>query len=65
MIIPDPNDAIYHAQFEEIPRPDITLFRSEARRVSEILGPDGDPLLVGFERPKFGFDLSPKGKAGK
>lgn len=29
-------------------------------RVSELLGPDGEPLMVGIERPKMGFDLRRK-----
>lgn len=34
----------------------------EATRISAVLGPDGEPLRVGFERPKLGFDLRPKGE---
>lgn len=29
-------------------------------RVSALLGPDGEPLRVGIERPKLGFDLTPR-----
>lgn len=31
-------------------------------RISELLGPDGEPLMVGYERPRLGFDLTPRGK---
>lgn len=31
-------------------------------RVSALLGPDGEPLMVGYERPRMGFDLTPRGK---
>lgn len=30
-------------------------------RISALLGPDGEPLRVGIERPKLGFDLRPRG----
>ena len=42
-----------------VANPDV--FSAPAERVSELLGPDGEPLLVGYERPKLGFDLTPKG----
>lgn len=29
-------------------------------RISALLGPDGEPLRVGIERPKLGFDLTPR-----
>jgi hypothetical protein len=35
------------------------LHGAENFRISALLGPDGNPLRVGFERPKLGFDLSP------
>lgn len=31
-------------------------------RLSALLGPDGEPLKVGYARPKLGFDLTPKTK---
>jgi len=34
-------------------------------RVSALLGPDGQPLMVGYERPKLGFDLTPRNSARK
>lgn len=49
-----PNDLLYFGAGN------ITTFQSPAVRVSQLLGPDGEPLLVGYERPKVGFDLSPK-----
>ena len=33
------------------------VFGREHYRVSELLGPDGEPLQIGYERPKLGFDL--------
>jgi len=27
-------------------------------RISALLGPDGEPLRVGYERPRMGFDLT-------
>ena len=42
----------------ECPQPDV--WRSESRRVSALLGPDGEPLMVPFERPAIGFDLRPR-----
>ena len=36
---------------------DVTVFTAPAHRISELLGPDGEPLMVGYERPKVGFDL--------
>jgi hypothetical protein len=38
------------------------VYQSPSERVSAVLGPDGEPLRVGYERPKLGFDLSPKKK---
>lgn len=38
-----------------------SVWHSPAERVSEVLGPDGEPIMVGFERPRMGFDLTPKG----
>jgi hypothetical protein len=29
-------------------------------RLSALLGPDGEPLQVGYERPALGFDLRPR-----
>lgn len=31
-------------------------------RVSEVLGPDGEPLIVQPERRRIGFDLTPRGR---
>lgn len=31
-------------------------------RISALLGPDGEPLRVGIERPRLGFDLTPRRK---
>jgi len=38
--------------------PDISVDESRHERVSELLGPDGKPLMVGYARPKIGFDLT-------
>lgn len=29
-------------------------------RVSALLGPDGNPLMVPYARPRIGFDLTPR-----
>lgn len=29
-------------------------------RISELLAPDGEPLMVGFEKPRVGFNLAGK-----
>jgi len=36
------------------------VFVSPSHRISSLLGPDGEPLLVSYPRPKLGFDLTPK-----
>lgn len=36
---------------------DVEIDHGPAVRVSALLGPDGNPLLVPFERPALGFDL--------
>lgn len=33
---------------------------SQNIRISELLGPDGEPLTIELARPKIGFDLSRK-----
>lgn len=38
----------------------IQVDHSPAERISALLGPDGEPLRVGYERPKIGFDLRPR-----
>lgn len=40
--------------------PEPQVWHSPAERVSELLGPDGEPLKVPFERPRIGFDLRPR-----
>lgn len=42
----------------ECPSPQVWQMPSE--RVSELLGPDGEPLMVAYPRPRMGFDLTPK-----
>ncbi len=37
-----------------------SLSYSPSERVSEVLGPDGEPLMVGYPRPAIGFDLRPR-----
>lgn len=44
----------------ECPVPEV--FSTPAHRVSALLGPDGEPLLVPFPRPRIGFDLTPRNK---
>ncbi len=43
------------------PQPD--AWHAPAERISALLGPDGEPLMVPFERRKIGFDLTPRGKS--
>ena len=33
------------------------VFAGDSVRISALLGPDGEPLMVGYERPSIGFDL--------
>ena len=40
--------------------PDPEVWSAPHERVSELLGPDGEPLRVAYPRPKLGFDLTPK-----
>lgn len=40
----------------------VTVFTPSHERVSELLGPDGEPLMVPYPRPSLGFDLRPKCK---
>lgn len=42
----------------ECPAPDV--WHSPAERISELLGPDGEPLRVSYPRPRLGFDLTPR-----
>lgn len=42
----------------QCPRPDVWF--SPAERLSIVLGPDGEPLQVGYQRPRMGFDLRPR-----
>ena len=42
--------------------PDVQVESSNHQRVSAVLGPDGNPLMVGYSRPKLGFDLTPRGR---
>lgn len=37
--------------------PEITIFDRPSERVSALLGPDGEPLMVQFPRRAIGFDL--------
>lgn len=38
------------------------VYQRPSERVSRVLGPDGEPLHVGYERYKLGFDLRPNKK---
>ena len=40
----------------------VEVDHAPAHRVSALLGPDGEPLKVGYARPRIGFDLTPRGK---
>ena len=40
------------------PQPEV--WHEPAERVSAVLGPDGEPLRVGYERRRIGFDLTPR-----
>ena len=39
------------------PVPTVDMPRHE--RISALLGPDGEPLMVPYARPRLGFDLTP------
>jgi hypothetical protein len=41
---------------------DVEVEHTPATRISALLGPDGEPLQVGYARPKVGFDLTPGGR---
>ena len=41
----------------DCPAPDV--FDSPHDRISDLLGPDGEPLRVPYARPRLGFDLTP------
>lgn len=41
--------------------PEPQLWHVPAERISELLGPDGEPLKVPYERPRIGFVLKPRG----
>lgn len=38
--------------------PSVTVDETRHERISALLGPDGEPLRVGYERPRLGFDLT-------
>lgn len=42
--------------------PDLTVFAATHTRLSEVLGPDGESLMVPYPKPKVGFDLTPTDK---
>lgn len=60
MIVPNTHWAIEDCDMEEVQPPQLTLFQPAHHRVSELLGPDGEPLIVPYERPSLGFDLRPR-----
>lgn len=43
--------------------PEPQVWMEPRERISALLGPDGEPLRVGYERPRMGFDLTPRRKA--
>jgi hypothetical protein len=38
------------------------VWHTPAERISELLGPDGEPLTVPYPRNRIGFDLTPRGQ---
>lgn len=60
MIVSDWNVTPFsHVGSGYCPQPDVDENRHD--RVSALLGPDGKPLMVGYERPALGFDLRHRG----
>lgn len=47
-------------QYESGYCPQPEVWHEPAERVSAVLGPDGEPLRVGYERRRIGFDLTPR-----
>ena len=45
--------------------PEPQVWHAPAERVSAVLGPDGEPLRVGYDRPRMGFDLTPVSRRSK
>lgn len=41
---------------------DVQVDAPRHERISELLGPDGEPLRIGYSRPRLGFDLTPRGR---
>ena len=56
-LIPDPTDWQAHPRGDEGWCRDVTVDHNPHYRVSALLGPDGYPLQIGYERPRLGFDL--------
>lgn len=52
----------YWPELENLePCPQPQLWHRPSERISELLGPDGEPLTVQYPRNRIGFDLTPKG----
>jgi hypothetical protein len=56
----DVTQAGWWPEYDEPQQQSCEVFDAPRARVSELLGPDGEPLMVGYERPKLGFDLTPR-----
>jgi hypothetical protein len=59
-LIPDPTDYRAHPRGDEGWCSGVVVDHNPAYRPSAVLGPDGAPLLVGYERVALGFDLRPR-----
>ena len=59
MIVTNPSDEQLAVLDEVGSMEPVTVFTPSDERVSELLGPDGEPLRVAYERPALGFDLRP------
>lgn len=56
-LVPDPTDWRAHPRGDEGWVRETVVDHNPAYRVSQLLGPDGYPLQVGYERVPLGFDL--------
>jgi len=54
------DDEMTHCGVEVQSPQSVVVEGGMAARVSALLGPDGNPLMVGYERPRMGFDLTPR-----
>lgn len=61
MIVSNVDWSLFDIGFDE-PLQSIGVFDRPHERVSALLGPDGEPLMVQYPRRAIGFDLTPRGK---